>query len=256
MNLLIHGYGKMGKLVHQQAKLNPNINPITIIDPKDPKATHTSITQANLDKIDTIIDFSHSTAFIQLFQHISKNKPNIRITTGTSGWNEQEKTIKQTVKKQKLHLLYGANFSIGTAIFMNIVNYAAKQLSHFDTYDVSLLDIHHRQKPDMPSGTAKKIATDILQNFPSKTEILYGNNDQPIKPNQLHVNCLRLGENKGFHEVIFDSASDHINISQQTRDRTAYAQGSLTAALWLHHQPKPGYYTFNHCLQKLLTKTK
>lgn len=251
INLLIHGYGKVGRLVHKYAQMGEIFNVVGTVG-REEDVTYSSIMEADLNEVEVIIDFTNGEALLNLFQYIKSHKPSIKIVVGSSGWAQEEENIKKSVKEIGMYFLYGANFSIGTALFMQTVNFASELFNKFVSYDVSLLDIHHRHKLDMPSGTAKKIAFGILNKFTRKNKILYGMSDKPIENNELHVNCLRVGENMGFHEVTFDSAEEVVKISQQTRDRGAYAEGALSAAKWLFEQTEPGYYTFDSYINGLL----
>lgn len=253
VNIVVHGYGKVGKLVAMHSKADANFNVIATISRNDTRATHKSIKNVRLESVDVIIDFSTSSAFTSLFQYVARNYPKIRVVTGTSGWDQEESKITKAVESNKMYLLHGANFSVGTALFMKIVSYSTELFDSFENFDISLLDIHHRHKRDMPSGTAQKIAQNILDKSRTKKKVLYGLSENPIHDSELHVNCLRVGENKGFHEVTFDGADEVIKVSQQTRDRGVYAQGALLATKWLVGQKESGFYTFDSCLENLQT---
>ncbi|MEN8186018.1 MAG: dihydrodipicolinate reductase C-terminal domain-containing protein [Bacteroidota bacterium] len=251
MRVLIHGYGKVGQLVFKL--LTEGRHEIMgVVSPNHTGANYDSIEEVDLDVIDVIIDFSTDEAFINMFEYVLKVNPKVRIVTGTSNWEQYADTLKQKVLTNHMYFLYGANFSIGTALFMQLISKASSIFNGFNDFDVSILDIHHRRKTDMPSGTAKTISNSIVQNMKRKERVLFGNSNEPVQDNQLHVNCLRVGENKGFHEVIFDSANEVIKISQQTLNRENYAHGSIMAAEWLFLMQEPGNYTFNQYISSIL----
>jgi 4-hydroxy-tetrahydrodipicolinate reductase len=94
----------------------------------------------------------------------------------------------------------------------------------------------------------------MIDHLDHKNKILYGMQDRAIEKDELHVNCLRLGENKGFHEVIFDSEAEVIKIANQTRDRGGFARGAIMGMKWLMDQDEPGYYTFDECFSIIIDR--
>jgi 4-hydroxy-tetrahydrodipicolinate reductase len=252
IRLIVHGLGKMGQLVLDQSRSDRAFEVVTTIDPNHPDADVKTIEQTSLSHTDALIDFTSGEAVLPIVQAAAGQNPELKIIIASSNWDQAKEQVKELVQKNQLYFLYGANFSVGTALFMRLVNEAADLFSRFKGYDVGLLDIHHRHKADMPSGTAKTIAQNIIDRFPAKKSILYGHADRRIEPDELHVNCLRLGENKGFHEVYFDNESEVIQLSQQTRDRGSYAAGALLAAKWLMKQTTPGYYTFDQVIEEMV----
>ncbi len=254
--LIINGFGKVGQEILHKAKAEGCWDIIGIVDPNHAGATHQDLTPELLTQTDVLIDFSHGPSVLPLLQTIATTAPHVRVVIGTSGWNQDAQRIQELVTTHSLYVLYGANFSIATALFMHVVRYASSLFNAFPGFDPSLLDIHHKHKKDMPSGTAKAIAQDIVDRTNAKTSILYGMEDRAIRPEELHVSCLRTGENKGFHQVSFDATDEVVTISQQNRDRGAYALGSLQAGQWLMHQKTPGFYTFADCIQASLPTIK
>jgi 4-hydroxy-tetrahydrodipicolinate reductase len=248
----IVGYGKVGMLVAECVQSDENLILSYIVDRSHASAASTGLTPEILKNTDVIIDFSNGGNVLEIVNQIVRHNPNVRIVTGSSGWNSEEQLVRDLVLKHKLYFLSGANFAIGTALFMKVVNYAAELFNQFQGFDPSLLDIHHRHKKDMPSGTAKKIAQNLVDRFDSKDSVVFGIENRAICENELHVASLRNGENMGFHELTLDSPEEVIKISQQTRDRAAYARGSIEAAKWLIQQEKPGLYTFDDYINKQL----
>jgi len=252
LKLIINGFGKVGQEVKLKAEQDSAWNIIAVVDPTMPSASHQELVTEILTQSDVIIDFSHGNAILPLVQRIATYAPHVRLVLGTSAWNQDSEAIRKLVSDHGLFFLYGANFSIATALFMHLVRHASTLCNAFPGFDPSLLDIHHRHKKDMPSGTAKVIAQDIVDRTDSKNTILYGMEDRAIRPEELHVSCLRTGENKGFHQVTFDSMDEVVTLSQQNRDRGAYALGALQAGQWLMQQTTPGFYTFDDCINKTL----
>ncbi|NIT36037.1 MAG: 4-hydroxy-tetrahydrodipicolinate reductase [candidate division Zixibacteria bacterium] len=252
VKLIIHGLGKVGKLVRSYAQEDADVDVVATVDAESADAEVAELTEAILTEAEVIIDFTHGDAVPRLVETVAAFKPQVRVVVGTSGWEGDEDRVRQVVRDAGLFFLYGANFSVGTAIFMRLANVAAELFDRAGGFDVAVLDVHHRHKKDMPSGTAKKIAAAVLERTASKASILTGIAERPIAPDEIHVNCLRLGENKGYHELYFDAPSEVVRLSQQTRDRGVYAAGALTAAKWLMRQREPAFYTFDQALEDIL----
>jgi 4-hydroxy-tetrahydrodipicolinate reductase len=222
-----------------------------VISPHESGATHRLIQDVNLKNVDAIIDFSNSKALVGLLEEVAAHNPAIRLVVGTSGWNEQREWVMQLVQQKHLYLLYGANFSVATALFARLVREASQLASRFE-FDPAIWEIHHRHKVDMPSSTAKALAEIVLSEFPRKQKCLYGMANREIAPEELHVSSLRQGENLGFHEVIFDSPTDVIRLSEQTLDRRTYASGAILALKWFMQQTEAGYYTFDRVIEEVM----
>lgn len=252
IKLIVHGLGKVGALVRSHAEADGAFDVVCAVDAENADADFAAAGEAPLADADVIVDFSHADALAGLLEAVAAADPRPRVVVGTSGWEGDEARVRQIVRDARLFFLYGANFSVGTAIFMRLANVAAELFDRAGGFDVALLDVHHRHKKDMPSGTAKKIAAAVLERTTSKARILTGVVDRAIAPDELHVNCLRLGENKGYHELYFDAPSEVVRLSQQTRDRGVYAAGALAAAKWLMRQHEPAFYTFDQALEDIL----
>ncbi len=252
IKLIVHGLGKVGALVHSYAEADADVAVVGVVDRENAEADFATPAEAPLAETQVIIDFTHADAVAGLVETVAAVNPRARVVVGTSGWEGDEERVRQIVRDGRLFFLYGANFSLGTAIFMRLANVAAELFDRAGGFDVAVLDVHHRHKEDMPSGTAKKIAAAVLERTASKAKILTGVAERPIAPDELHVNCLRLGENKGYHELYFDAPSEVVRLSQQTRDRGVYAAGAITAAKWLMRQREPAFYTFDQALEDIL----
>jgi 4-hydroxy-tetrahydrodipicolinate reductase len=252
VKLIVHGLGKVGNLVRSCAQEDAGVEVVATVDAENAGADFATLAEAPLTAAEIIIDFTRADAVLRLVETVAAVNPGVRVVVGTSGWEGDEDRVRRVVCDAGLFFLYGANFSVGTAIFMRLANVAAELFDRAGGFDVAVLDVHHRHKKDMPSGTAKKIAEAVLARTASKAKVLTGIAERPIAPDELHVNCLRLGENKGYHELYFDAPSEVVRLSQQTRDRGVYAAGALTAAKWLMRQKEPAFYTFDQALEDIL----
>jgi 4-hydroxy-tetrahydrodipicolinate reductase len=241
MKIALIGYGKMGKLIEEIAS-NQGHEIVAIIDKKLPSST---ITKENLKNPDVCIDFSDPKVIMDNIKTLAALNQNMII--GTTGWYEHLNEVKEIVAQSNIGFLYSPNFSIGVNIFLKIVDYAASLINHYDDYDASGFEMHHNQKSDSPSGTAKSIAQALIDRIDRKDSILYDMVNRKIEPNEVHYASVRAGSNPGAHTVIFDSPEDTITLTHEARNRTGFAKGAITAANWL--LGKKGFYTIHDVLK-------
>lgn len=222
MKITLFGYGKMGRLVEQTAMAEGH----TVC------SRFSGSCPAGLqEKIDAdvCIDFSKSESVLD---HIAICiDQNIPLVIGTTGWDSKMEEAQKLVKASSIGCLYSPNFSVGVALFTEIVSYAAKIFSEANEYDVSGIEYHHKQKADSPSGTAKNLIR-ILQN-----EMNLQN------PSFSSVRC---GHIPGTHTVHFDGPGDSITLTHTARNRDGFARGAVQAAEWIIG--KQGFFTLQDML--------
>lgn len=235
MKIALIGYGKMGKLLEKTAKQN-NHSIVAKID------SSSKLTTQSADKIleaDICIDFSHPHAVLQNLTAIACQGKNVIV--GTTGWYDQITSAQEIVRKHGIGFLYAPNFSIGITLFLQIVEEAAKLINNHPEYDVGGYEMHHSQKADFPSGTAKAIVKSLIENIERKTNPVYDLKNRKLLPHELHFGSVRYGSIPGTHTVLFDSPTDTITITHEARNRDGFAQGAIKAAEWLIG--KKGFYT-------------
>jgi 4-hydroxy-tetrahydrodipicolinate reductase len=248
--LLVHGVGRVGRLVLERAQADPDFAVAATVDASG-AADFRELGRVDLAAVDAVVDFSHASAVEPLVRAVAA-AGRVRLVSGTSGWEKDEGRVRELVAAHGLYFLHGANFAVGTAAFMRLVGLAAELFDRAGGFDAAVWEVHHRHKKDMPSGTARKLAASLVARLGAKTRVLYGHAERAPEPDELHVGCLRLGDDKGFHEVVFDAPGEVVRLSQQTRDRGAYADGALRAVKWLMARKEPGYYTFDDVMEDTL----
>ncbi len=239
MKIAIIGYGKMGKAVEAAAK-SSNHEIAAIIDSKSDGATAAEISSENLNGAEVAIDFTHPDSVLENIRKLAELK--IPIVVGTTGWYDSLSEIKKIATDNSVGILYAGNFSIGVNTFYAIIENAAKLLTG-KNFDTAIREIHHTGKADAPSGTAREIAEKILENFSEKKEITLDNAEQPVPSEKLQISSARIGKVVGIHEVIFDGASDSIQLIHSGKNRDGYAAGSVSAAEWLLAKKMAGVFT-------------
>ncbi len=236
MKIGLIGYGHMGQEI--EALVKEQGHSITSISFRERSL---GLDKEGIKNSDVVIDFSSPEIIISNIKAVMElNKP---IVIGTTGWYQDIKKVQKIVKQYKGSLIYGQNFSIGANIFFSIVSYAGSLLSQYKDYDVFGIETHHSGKKDSPSGTARKLAEIIMQNFPSKTKLQLERLDRKIQKEELHFVSVRGGRNFGRHEIVFDSPADEIVLTHQVWSRRGFAQGALLSAQFI--LSKKGFYNFN-----------
>lgn len=196
--------------------------------------------KAGIKKADVVIDFTSPEIILDTMKEVVGMGKNMVV--GTTGWYEKMDEVKKLVEVSKTGLIYGSNFSVGANIFFKVVSFASALFGKFGSYDVAGFEIHHTGKKDSPSGTAKKIASVVLENFPAKKRLETGRLDRQIEKDELHFASLRLGRNPGYHEVVFDSQADEVKLSHTAHGRRGFAEGAIVAAEFI--KDKKGFYSF------------
>lgn len=233
INLGIVGYGKMGQEVVKQAT-RKNHTIAFIVDPSNPVSDFKTLNELgdSISTADVIVEFSLPNVVLENAKIYAKK--NISAVVGTTGWDNIEKDIKKIIEYSNIRYIYGGNFSIGAHLFMKIAKYAASLYNKIPEYDVSLLESHHIQKKDRPSGTAFMTAALVLQELDEKNAIeLNLPVDKAPNPKLLSIVSQRVGHELGFHELVADSPFDTIKVSHRARTREGFALGAVAASEWL-----------------------
>lgn len=242
MKIALIGYGKMGMMV-EQAALSKGHAVVARIGSEQKDLDYID---ASISNADACIDFSHPSCAIENIKRNVRLEKNMIM--GTTGWYEHIDQVKRLTEQSNIGFLYSPNFSLGVALFLEIVSQAAALFSPYEMYDVGGSETHHNQKADSPSGTAKEIAKRLLANVPRKKGVLYDLCNAKISPEQIHFPSLRLGSFPGTHSVTFDSPVDSITLTHSARNREGFAMGAVEAAEWLHG--KKGFFTLNDMILK------
>lgn len=190
---------------------------------------------------DMIIDFSNHIATADVISYAtSRNLPVVIATTGQS--EEELKMIKDAA--EKIPVFYSQNMSLGVAILSCLAKIAAKALP---ACDIEIIEKHHNQKLDVPSGTAILLA-DSIKSVRKDAEYNIGRSDYgKRKENEIGIHSLRMGSEVGTHEIIFAMGSQVITLKHEAEDRSLFAEGAISAAEFLLTQEK-GFYNMDSIL--------
>ena len=243
MNIAIIGFGSMGMKIKEIAEKQGHIVNV-IVDPISKEATHKNIKEADLKDVDIVIDFSSASSVLENVKRCALLKKNIIV--GTTGWYEKLEEVEKIAKENNIGIFWSANFSIGVNMLYKIIEKASELVNQYDEYDIWGTELHHNNKIDSPSGTAKEISKILLEKIERKTEVVYDRLNRKINPNEIHFSSTRGGAVNFSHTIGFDSASDTITISHSARDRGGYALGAVKVAEWM--QGKKGFFNMNDFL--------
>ena len=243
MRIAIVGYGKMGRIIRDLAS-EYGIEISAIIDPmaEGKEITSRTLSCEVLSTADAAVDFSSPSAVAENIRIYAEN--GIPAVIGTTGWLDLLPEIRKTVCCNNARFIYSGNFSIGVALFLKLVERAGELINPLSSFDISINEIHHREKKDAPSGTALMAAEKILRTVDRKKGLQLGISGNTEEKDLLNITSERVGYIPGIHTITIDSPADTIEIRHTARTREGFADGALKAALWLIRQA-PGLYTMD-----------
>ena len=180
-------------------------------------------------KADVIVDFSHHTALPALADYATKT--NTPIVLATTGYTDEEKELIARSAEQ-VAVFSSGNMSIGINLLIELCRNAARTLG--ESFDVEIVEKHHNQKLDAPSGTALMIA-DALREEREQTEYVYDRHAVRAKRDsaQIGIHSIRGGTIVGEHEVLFAGKDEMITLTHTATSREIFANGALKAANYL-----------------------
>lgn len=193
---------------------------------------------------DVIIDFSHPSTLDSILDYaVSKKMPAVLCTTGYS--DAQIAQIKEA--SDKVALFQSGNMSLGINLLIALSRKAAQILG--DSFDVEIVEKHHNQKIDAPSGTALMIANALSEELPYDARYEYDRHSVRRKreKNEIGIHAVRGGTIVGEHEVIFAGHNEVVTISHSAQSKGVFAAGSVNAAVYLCGKPA-GLYDMNNLI--------
>lgn len=253
MKLALIGYGKMGHMIERFALARGHsvvctVDTFALDATCNAKDTATMVDAVRKSGADVAIEFSHPDSVLANVKALVDAR--IPVVVGTTGWLNSLDEVKSLVAEKKSSLFYAANYSVGVNLFYRIVANAARLMAEFEEYDVAILESHHNQKADSPSGTGLDIAKRIMAELPRKTTLVTDSFQQKPKPEELHLASVRVGSVPGTHTVYFDSSADTIELTHTARNREGFALGAVRAAEWLA-TAGAGVFTMNDLFDSL-----
>ena len=223
MNIVLLGYGKMGKVIEKVAQSRGH-NIVARID-VDNRQEFEKLT---VSEVDAVIEFSHpSSVFQNVTSCLEKGFP---VVCGTTGWLENKPIVEALTIEKGGAFFWSSNYSIGVNLFFELNKTLAKLMSPQKQYSVSTTEIHHTEKKDAPSGTAITLAEGIIQYLGDKTQ--WVSNEIPTQE-EVAIWSAREGKVPGTHIIKYISDIDQIEISHVAHGREGFALGAVIAAEWI-----------------------
>ena len=232
--------GKMGHVITKCVENKENCEIVAGVDINKcdaPYPIFASFSEIDVDA-DVIIDFSHPSVLASLLEYCKKNKmPAVIATTGLS--DEQKKEIEDTSKE--VPMFFSANMSIGVNLISELAAKAARVLE--GSFDIEIVEAHHNQKIDAPSGTALMLADSISDALTNKPTYEFDRHSKRAKrdPNEIGIHSIRGGTIVGEHEIIFAGLDEIITISHSARSKDLFAVGAVNATVFLKGKPAGMY---------------
>lgn len=196
---------------------------------------------------DVIIDFSHPSALTTVLNYCKKRKlPVILATTGYT--DEQKKEFTEASKE--IPVFFSANMSLGINLIIALAKKATKLLE--GNFDIEIVERHHNQKIDAPSGTALAIADAIDETLSYPAEYVYDRHAVRRKrnPTEIGIHAVRGGTIVGDHEVIFAGTDEVIELKHSAHSKEVFAVGAIKAAKFMSDKPA-GMYSMNDLISTL-----
>ena len=219
MNLALIGYGKMGPQVERCARQRGHSIEMIANGQWD---------SASLKGVDLAIEFSRPEA---AFNNITKClRAGVAVVSGTTGWNDKIPAAEKLCTELGGSFLFASNFSIGVNLLFALNKWLAERMDGQAGFAPELEEIHHKYKLDAPSGTAIRLAEDLVHAIDRINSWKLGKSDDV---SLLPIEAKREGEVPGTHRVTYKSETEELSLQHVAKDRVVFAEGAVVAAEWL-----------------------
>ncbi len=195
--------------------------------------------------VDVMIDFSHPSAVPSLLQYIQQRRlPAVIATTGLG----VELNREVHVAAETIPIFFSATMSLGINLLLELAKKAAAVL--YPDCDIEIIEKHHNQKIDAPSGTALMLAKGIGKVLPEPMHNVFDRHTQQKKreKTEIGIHAIRGGTIPGDHEIIFAGSDEVMTLSHSVLSKEVFANGSISAALFVCEQ-SPGLYTMRNMIE-------
>ncbi len=232
--------GRMGKVVTESVKSRNDCEIVAGVDIIDNSTLGYPVFQSFSElsiKADVIVDFSNPAILPSVLDYAKKEK--VAVVIATTGISDENKALIKEASNE-IAVFSSFNMSLGINLISELSKIAARILGN--DFDIEIVEAHHNQKLDAPSGTALMLADSIKEELP---DVYYEYNRQSKREkrseNEIGIHSIRGGTIVGEHEVIFAGNDEIIKISHSARSRNIFATGAINAALFVSKK-KSGMY--------------
>ena len=242
MNIIINGAkGRMGRIV-DAAAAQAGHSVVARVDFGYGEGEGLRTLEAYQGPADVVIDFSNHAATAQVTEYCVKR--NLPVIVATTGQTPEELALIDAAAKA-VPVFLSANMSLGVALLADL---AKKAAAVFPDADIEIIEKHHNQKLDVPSGTALLLARRIREARP-EAEFVVGRHENGKRTKaEIGIHSLRLGNEVGIHEIIIATGSETITLKHEAENRSLFAQGALAAAAFIVGRA-PGMYDMRSIIE-------
>lgn len=242
MKILLIGYGRMGRLIEQTAAAaGDTVAAVVDID-----------TIGNLETMDRVadvaVDFSNPAALPAVAAYVRRT--GTPLLSGTTGMTDAGFAVLDELG-QYAPVLHSANYSVGVAVFRRALEAVSDVLK--PDFDIEIMETHHNQKVDAPSGTALALADSINEECGNTYEYIYDRSQRREKRDkkEIGISAVRGGTIVGDHDVIFAGEDEVITFSHSAYSKAVFAKGAVQAGKFLAGKPA-GMYNMSHVIDAQL----
>jgi 4-hydroxy-tetrahydrodipicolinate reductase len=237
--MIVGSKGRMGEALARLAGQDPKLELVSGIDKGD------NVLDA-IDRCDVVIEFAHHSLSGDLAKTAADHGKAMVI--GTTGHTAEEREAIETASR-RIPIVFAPNFSVGVNLLFFLTQIAAETLG--EDYDQEVVEMHHRQKLDAPSGTARRLGEILAQASGGTYDDLtvHGRHGEVgARPRrEIGMHALRGGDVVGDHTVHFSTIGERLELTHRASSRDTFASGALRAAQWVRAQ-KPGLYSMQDVL--------
>jgi len=237
--MIVGAKGRMGEALMRLAGQDPKLELVSGIDKGDDVLV-------SIDRCNVVIEFAHHSLSGDLAKTAADHGK--AMVVGTTGHTTNERKAIEAAAK-RTPIVFAPNFSVGVNLLFYLTQIAAETLG--EDYDQEVVEMHHRQKLDAPSGTARRLGEILAQAAGGTYEelTLHGRHGEVgARPRrEIGMHALRGGDVVGDHTVHFSTLGERLELTHRASSRDTFASGALRAAQWVRAQ-KPGLYSMQDVL--------
>jgi len=254
IKILMNGCnGKMGKVItglvneYEDISITAGVtrNPAAL---QNPYPVYKSFKEAEVAEVDVVLDFSSPETLPEAVAYCVERRT--ALVVGTTGLSEKDYEMLRQASAS-VPVFVSANMTFGISVLIDLVLKAASTLG--EGYDIEILEKHHNEKTDAPSGTALMIAEELKSHVNSSMELVYDRSkvNGKRKPGEIGISVIRGGTIPGEHTVFFAGADEIIEIKHTAISRDILGRGAIRAALYTASKPN-GFYNMKSMLKELI----
>jgi len=198
---------------------------------------------------DVVLDFSNPEMIAEIIDYCVKH--HTALVVGTTGLSDSDlDMLKQA--SESIPVFISANMSFGVKVLIDLALKAAATLG--DEFDIEILEKHHNEKKDAPSGTAMMIAKKLKKQINKDFELVYDRSKvrEKRKPKEIGISSIRGGTIRGEHTIFFAGKDEVIEIKHSALSRDMFGRGAIRAARYIASKPN-GFYTMKKMLEEMIS---